>query len=61
MPEQVGTPTMHFPDVPWDKACGSWLSGTPALSMQYILKKVYCGGGMGATNFIFMASTDFRQ
>ena len=20
MPEQVGTPTMHFPDVPWD--CG---------------------------------------
>ncbi len=29
MPEQVGNPTMHFPDVPWDTC----------------QKKVYCGGG----------------
>ncbi len=43
MPEQVGTPTMHFPDV---RKC--------------IVVVAICSG-MGAANFIFMASTDFSR
>ena len=52
MPEQVGTPTMHFPDVPGD---------TCQKTLRKCIVVVAICSGMGATNFIFMASTDFSR
>ncbi len=57
MPEQVGTPTMLFPDVPWD-TCQKFICINS--ESRHVIVTEICSG-MGATNFIFMASTDFRR
>ncbi len=54
MPEQNGTSKMHFPEV---------LGGTygPPETLEKCIVGVPVCSGMGATNSIFKAPTDFRS
>ncbi len=54
MPEQIGTLTMHFPKV----SGGAY--GPPEILEKCIVEVPFCSG-MGATNPIFRAPTDFRS